>query len=67
MQKENVLIFLLIKIIVKGEKKMKRIIYQRGDAVYESSCNTRYTFKTFIWEKVIRKNKKYTQNNPLKL
>lgn len=25
MQKENVLIFLLIKIIVKGEKKMKKI------------------------------------------
>lgn len=44
MQKENVLIFLLIL-----------------------PCERRYTFKTFIWEKVIRKNKKYTQNNPLKL
>lgn len=32
--------------VYEGEKKMKRIIYQRGDAVYESSCNTGYTFKT---------------------
>lgn len=30
-------------------------------------CERKYTFKTFIWEKIIHKNKKYTQNNPLKL